>query len=239
MQRLAFLLPAASLALVPIAPLHARSVASTVAMATAEGALYDPVARDAAYTGNAAQYLVDLHDNRATFDFCGGMMFQFVLSDKLRARLAGVAGGAEGTQPTVHDASAGRMMDVPDYRQSASADNAVIFHGREIRSVKDAAGGMEFVLQLSDAQDDPEGWSKQEVDTYDGWGHDSGRTWRDVGKWESEGVAGVRAKFGDKAFGLHHRFYLHLDQSAGFWLSAEDGCSGKAAEARRRGVFGF
>eukprot|EP01044_Picomonas_judraskeda_P005416 COSAG03_NODE_510_length_7290_cov_66.012229_1_plen_79_part_10 len=38
--------------------------------------LYDPSARDATYTGNWAKYLVDLHDARATFDFCGGMMFQ-------------------------------------------------------------------------------------------------------------------------------------------------------------------
>ena len=51
-------------------------------------AFYDPAARDAKYSGDWAQYLVDMHDARATFDFCGGMMFQLVLSDKLRSRLA-------------------------------------------------------------------------------------------------------------------------------------------------------
>lgn len=38
-------------------------------------------------TGNWARYLVDCNDAKATFDFCGGMMFQLVLSDKLRSRL--------------------------------------------------------------------------------------------------------------------------------------------------------
>ena len=32
------------------------------------------------------RYLVDLHDGNAVFDFCGGMMFQLVLSDKLHVR---------------------------------------------------------------------------------------------------------------------------------------------------------
>ena len=36
--------------------------------------LYQPAARDKQYQGNFAQYLVDLHDANATFDFCGGMM---------------------------------------------------------------------------------------------------------------------------------------------------------------------
>ena len=54
--------------------------------------LYDPAARDAHYKANIAQYLVDLHDADATFDFCGGMMFQLILSPTLRNYLAGVAG---------------------------------------------------------------------------------------------------------------------------------------------------
>ena len=29
---------------------------------------------------------MDLHDTKGTFDFCGGMMFQLVLSEKLRSR---------------------------------------------------------------------------------------------------------------------------------------------------------
>ena len=37
-------------------------------------AVADPVERDAKYGSplNAAQYLVDLHDAKAPFDFCGG-----------------------------------------------------------------------------------------------------------------------------------------------------------------------
>ena len=38
--------------------------------------LYDPGQRDLHYKGNIAQYLVDLHDSNACFNFCGGMMFQ-------------------------------------------------------------------------------------------------------------------------------------------------------------------
>ena len=38
--------------------------------------LYDPAQRDSHYKGNIAQYLVDLHDSNACFNFCGGMMFQ-------------------------------------------------------------------------------------------------------------------------------------------------------------------
>lgn len=83
------------------------------------------------------------------------------------------------------------------------ADDVSIFHGREIRQVPGASGGMGFVLQLAMA-DDPEGWTAEEVEDYDGWGHDSGRPWRDAGRWEKEGVD-VKGKFGERAFGLHHR----------------------------------
>ena len=94
----------------------------------------------------------------------------------------------------------------PGYSQDANADNVQIFHGREIRQVPHAAGGMGFVLQLSMAKDDPEGWTPEEVNEYDGWGHDSGRNWRNVDRWEQEGFKDVKNKFGDRAFGLHHRF---------------------------------
>jgi hypothetical protein len=40
--------------------------------------------------------------SKAPFDFCGGMMFQLVLSNKLREHLALVAQGA-GEQPMVFD----------------------------------------------------------------------------------------------------------------------------------------
>jgi hypothetical protein len=87
------------------------------------------------------------------------------------------------------------------------------------------------VLQLSDTENDPEGWTAEEIASYDGWGHDSSRQWRNVEQWESEGVVGFRKRFGAKAFGLNHRFYFHFDDQGGFWLSAEDGCEGRAADA--------
>eukprot|EP00239_Pterosperma_sp_CCMP1384_P012149 CAMPEP_0197865880 /NCGR_PEP_ID=MMETSP1438-20131217/43908_1 /TAXON_ID=1461541 /ORGANISM="Pterosperma sp., Strain CCMP1384" /LENGTH=227 /DNA_ID=CAMNT_0043484399 /DNA_START=309 /DNA_END=992 /DNA_ORIENTATION=+ len=198
--------------------------------------LYDPATRDKSYDGNWAQYLVDLHDARGTFDFCGGMMFQLVLSDKLRGRLEAVAGGREGSQPIVFDASTTRMNGTPGYVQSADADSVAIFHGREVRDVKGATGGMGMVLHLSDCHEDPQGWSHQEVDDYNGWGHDSGRPWRNMQRWTSEGVQGFQEAFGAPAYGLHHRFYLHLDRQNNFWLSAEDGCEGFASNGSKKGA---
>jgi hypothetical protein len=62
--------------------------------------LFGPTERDAYYGQplNVAQYLVDLHDNRATFNFCGGMMFQLVLSQKLRDHLITVSRREGGLQ---------------------------------------------------------------------------------------------------------------------------------------------
>ena len=205
--------------------------------------LYVPSERDAAYRIgggddgaeiNVAQYLVDLHDNKATFNFCGGMMFQLQLSDKLRDHLVKIASADQQKQQNVvvYDSSKPFMRLIPDYEQSAFADNIRLFHGREIRQVPTAAGGMGFVLQLSYAgngdgdNNDPEGWTKFEVDGYDGWKHDQGRTWRDGPKYEEEGFTNFRDKFGSKAFGLNHRFYLHKDSQNRIWLSAEDGCEG-------------
>ena len=164
--------------------------------------------------------ILKLANDKAVFDFCGGMMFQFVLSDKLRADLAA------GNQPVVYDASKSRMKQIPNYSQSSEADDTNIFYGREVRKVPTAAGGMGFVLQLCSATDDPESWSPAEVSEYNGWAHDSGRKWRKAGDHEAEGNSIYKAKFGENAFGLHHRFYWHLDRSNGLWLSAEDGCEG-------------
>eukprot|EP00435_Cladocopium_sp_Y103_P037619 s1127_g10.t1 len=155
-------------------------------------------------------------------------MFQLVLSNKLREHLALVAEGA-GEQPMVFDSFKPRMFMTPGYSQDAHADNVKVFHGREIRQVPNAAGGMGFVLQLSMAEGDPEGWTAEEIKEYDGWGHDSGRNWRNADRWEKEGFQGVKAKFGERAFGLHHRFYLHFDFMNRMWLSAEDGCEGHPA----------
>mmetsp|Transcript_89720 Transcript_89720/g.155282 ORF Transcript_89720/g.155282 Transcript_89720/m.155282 type:complete len:283 (-) Transcript_89720:48-896(-) len=209
--------------------------------ATAE--LYDLKERDSKYGSplNVAQYLVDLHDNKGTFDFCGGMMFQLVLSEKLRNHLSQVAESG-GDQPVVFDASKDRMAKIPGYSQTANVDSIKVFHGREIRQVSDAAGGMGMVLQLSHPEEDPEGWTEAEVKGYDGWGHDSGRVWRKGDRLESEGFKTFRNKFGQRAFTLHHRFYLHFDGFNRLWLSAEDGCEGYPASAPAKfnvGPFSF
>lgn len=194
--------------------------------------LYDPVVREKDYSGNIAKYLVDLHDSRATFDFCGGMMFQLVLSEKLRTHLEAVAAG-DGKQPVLFDASKPRMANIPEYSKDASADNSIVFHGREVRNVANAAGGMGFALQLSHTEDDPEGWTAKERAVYDGWGHDAGRVWNLARESDA-----FTQRFGAGAVTLQHRFYLHLDRANRMWLSAEDGCEGVVAPARAK-VFGL
>ena len=116
---------------------------------------------------------------------------------------------------------------IPDYEKSSEADNIRIFQGREVRGSPAANGGQGKVLHLSFAGGDPEGWSDSELKDYDGWGHDSRRPWRKAAQYEQEGVKGYSQTFGDKAFGLHHRFYLHWDSRDVIWLSAEDGCEGE------------
>ena len=158
-------------------------------------------------------------------------MFQLCLSSKLRDHLVSVvANEVDDNQPIIYDASKPRMFDLDGYSQDASADNVRIFHGRELRQIPNAEGGMGFVLQLSLADgNDPEGWSKEEVATYDGWGADSGRVWRKADVYEEEGFKTFKETFGPKAFGLNHRFYLHLDSQNRMWLAAEDGCEGTPA----------
>ena len=172
------------------------------------------------------------------------------LTDKLRDHLVKVANNndenAAGTttstttssssssQPVIFDASKTRMSQTANYVQSASADNVAIFHGREIRQVPDAAGGMGMVLQLSlassseaeEEEKDPQGWTAQEIQRYDGWGHDSGREWRKAQQLHEEGFSNFAQQFGPSAYSLHHRFYLHHDRANRLWLSAEDGCEG-------------
>ena len=61
---------------------------------------------------------MDIHDANGVFDFCGGMLFQLVLSEKLRAHLAQVAKAGDGDkQPAVFDAAANRMAKMPNYRK--------------------------------------------------------------------------------------------------------------------------
>jgi len=202
-------------------------------MMVASTQLYEPAERDVRYGNplNTAQYLVDLHDSKAAFDFCGGMMFQLVLSEKLRDHLKTVIQDEHfERQPVIFDASRTRMSDIPDHKRDAYADNIRLFHGREIRKVDNASGGMGFVLQLSLAnENDSEGWTEQEVQGYDGWGADSGRVWRKGDRLEEEGFDSFMKTFGSSAYALHHRFYLHFDRNERLWLSAEDGCEGTPA----------
>ncbi|KAL7527318.1 hypothetical protein ACHAXR_005233, partial [Thalassiosira sp. AJA248-18] len=221
--------------------------------------LYVPSERDERYQGNIARYLLDLHDEGATFDFCGGMMFQLVLTDKLRSHLGAVA-SESSDQPVIHPASQPLMCRVPDYQKTSFADNISIFHGRELRSIPSANGGNGFVLQLSYADPagaitavdedagavagkgadaawngkavDPQGWSSEEISSYDGWRGDSFRKWRKGPMYESEGFTTFSKEFGNDAFGLNHRFFLHSDDQSRMWLSAEDGCEGTPSEGR-------
>ena len=84
-----------------------------------------------------------------------------------------------------------------------------------------------------------EGWTKEEIAGYDGWGHDSGRIWRNGKMLEAEGFDTFKEKFGQAAYTLHHRFYLHFDRQNRMWLSAEDGCEGVAAPAPEKKLFGL
>jgi hypothetical protein len=200
-------------------------------MTATSSIVVDPGQRDVKYGKNMAQYLVDLHDSQATLDFCGGMMFQLVLSDKLREYLGDVAVSSPGDdQCVVYPASKYRMHQIEDYQQTAKADNLALFHGREIRKVPWAKGGMGFVFHMSLANgEDPEGWTKGEVSGYDGWAHDVGRDWRTGERHGQEGFVGFRDKFGPESFSLNHRVYLHYDMLNRLWVSAEDGCEGTPA----------
>merc|ERR1712054_453973 len=190
--------------------------------------LYDPEQRDKHYGTNVAQYLCDLHDNKAVFDFCGGMNFQFQLSDMLRQHLARVAKDDNRKQPLIFDRRKDRLAKIPNYTRSAKADNVTVFHGREVRKVPTANGGMGLVLLLSLANTaDPQGWTNAEEHDYNGWAHDSKRPWRDGWALECDGFKGFDTQFGEDAFALHHRFYFHFDHKNQMWLSAEDGCEGE------------
>ncbi|KAL7497546.1 hypothetical protein ACHAWT_006456 [Skeletonema menzelii] len=241
---------------------RAIAMSSTAATPNSEqkSHLYVPSERDEYYQGNVAQYLLDLHDEGATFNFCGGMMFQLVLSEKLQTHLKSVAADSsnEGMQkqPIIHPASQSLMSRTPEYKKSSYADNILSFHGRELRKIPTANGGMGFVLQLSYADPsatlgevsssstagkgadaawngkpvDPQGWSKEEIATYDGWRSDQFRQWRKCSMYEEEGYRTFGEEFGNEAFGLNHRFFLHLDTQNKMWLSAEDGCEGTPAD---------
>mmetsp|Transcript_9566 Transcript_9566/g.22337 ORF Transcript_9566/g.22337 Transcript_9566/m.22337 type:complete len:200 (+) Transcript_9566:334-933(+) len=183
------------------------------------------------------------------------MLFQLVLTDRLKSHLQRVASEKDGDdQPVIHPASQPLMNRIPEYRKSSFADNKTIFHGRELRKIPKANGGMGFVLQLSYADEadveelgqqsagkgadgswsgeavDPQGWSAQEIATYDGWRGDSFRQWRNAKMYNDEGWDCVAEMNSEEMFGLNHRFYLHYDDRGRMWLSAEDGCEGTPSE---------
>ncbi|KAH8062598.1 hypothetical protein JL722_3520 [Aureococcus anophagefferens] len=180
--------------------------------------LTDPKTRVGDYDGRLAQYLVDLHDNKATFDFCGGMLFQLVLSDALRSRLLEAAEQPEAEQPEVYDAATNRMAKMPGYAKNADADNVRLFHGREVRNVPTAAGGMNFVLHLSLANgEDAEGWSRRRSPATTA-GATTGT--RGARARPSRPRAAASPSSARRRFTLHHRFW-HLDRTNQLWLSAE------------------
>jgi len=228
--------------------------------------------RDDHYQGNIAQYLLDLNEECATLNFCGGMMFQLVLTNKLKSHLQSIA-SSSSKQPIIHPQSQSLMARIPNYTKSSNANNISIFHGRELRGIQSANGGMGFVLQLSYADPegveveeqgelsagkgadvawsgkaaDPQGWSIEEITTYDGWRSDQFRKWRTADTYQSEGFTTFITDFNNapKGYGLNHRFYLHFDKQNRMWLCAEDGCEGTPVEYggnlmdKIGGMFGF
>merc|ERR1711871_800779 len=92
---------------------------------------YSPAHRDEKYGRplNVAQYLLDCHEAKAVFDFCGGINFQLQLSPKLQKHLSLAAHDSTRQQPVVHDVSFDRLFKTPNYKKSARADNVTIFHG--------------------------------------------------------------------------------------------------------------
>ena len=167
--------------------------------------------------------LLDLHNRKAVFNFCGGMLFQLRLTPALCKRLQ------QSTMVTlpVAEPPCKEMSRLPGYKASSFADDVSFFHGREVRDVPKAAGGMNLVLELSSAsEEDKQGWTAGERADYDGWRHDSGRPWRTAEKFEAGGCENFKERYGPKAYGLHHRFFFRTDKEGALWLSAEDGCEG-------------
>ena len=211
-------------------PTTTSNASSFSSLSMADTMAQSPNNDDAATVSNSdnkkiAKYLVNLHDNQETFDFCGGMMFQLVLTDALRDHLLKTADS--NTDDVKVYENTPRMFNTPNYQQTSDADNIEYFHGREIRNVPNAKGGMGMVLQLSLANgNDKEGWTSAEISRYDGWGHDSGREWRKGTQLVEEGYTNFKNQFGNQAFSLHHRFYFHRDIFGSLWLAAEDGCQG-------------
>jgi hypothetical protein len=98
-------------------------------------------------------------------------------------------------RPYLQPHTAHRMASLPEYARDASADDATIFHGREIRGVTGARGGVSMVIHLSLANgEDPEGWTSGEREDYAGWLSDRQRRWRDGNVFAEEGFAGFKVR---------------------------------------------
>ena len=88
--------------------LVSRAPARAGSPTCAEAAMAPIQLADDKFSGNVAQYLVDLHDSKAAFDFCGGMLFQLKLSDMLRADLVERAKSDAGQVTGHHHSNLGR-----------------------------------------------------------------------------------------------------------------------------------
>ncbi|KAL3793576.1 hypothetical protein ACHAW5_002856 [Stephanodiscus triporus] len=206
-----------------------RAVASAVAMSststsTTAGAssnsksrMYVPSERDEHYGDNIARYLLDLNEEVASSPH-----------DPSR-------------QPIVRPASQSLMNRVPDYERSSHADNiyADPYGTRTTTTSTSAVDGV--VVPSGKGADsawdgravDDQGWSNEEIATYDGWRSDRVRQWRNARTYAAEGFDRFSEVFGDKAYGLNHRFFLHYDDRGRMWLCAEDGCEGTPSEGGR------
>ena len=101
--------------------------------------LVDSTERNERYNGNWAQFMLDCESHPATtFNFCGGMKFGLSFTRKLREFLETKArnfGETDDRNVAVQESNVSRMYMMDGYEQSAFADNASIFHGREVRKV--------------------------------------------------------------------------------------------------------
>ena len=111
-------------------------------------------------------------------------MFQLALTDKLRSHLSAVSsrGASDAQQPVLHDAGKRRMQQLPGYDKTGAADNARVFHGREVRQGHSAAGAVECTRRGLASQTSQRGIgcgpSCQSSSTHRFWD-----TWKALAQW--------------------------------------------------------
>jgi hypothetical protein len=188
-------------------------------------------AATATHNTNVAKYLLNTEDDRGQFLFCGSMRFGLTLTDALRECLREIACDEDDErQPHVFAKEYRRMLMLPAYARDSFADDRTIFYGREVRRVSTMEPNSMIIQLCLSSAEDSEGWTEGEREEYSGWLSDSQRRWRNEEILSSEGCEKFRETFGNEAYTLHHRFYLHTDDEDQFWLSAEDGCEGVAID---------